>query len=200
MIPEPLAQFPKICWTGETAVCSQMLTPRWVTAHSIFLVMDCSHKTVPIPSDIPSVFDALDQGIFGVFFSLTFWFPLGLKRFAPSSFSGCSWSCMKGAQLFRDAFKEASCEPSFAFLATSFLTCCFYFWPTPCQMTLTGSQMLHIKTRGICSSWEPLVLAVSSPASTHTEHWEFQCTKLSSALDLYFQGKITRHWKAQEAS
>lgn len=138
--------------------------PRRVIGHSIFLVMDCSHTSAPIPSDIPSVFDALDQGIFGVFFLWHFWFSLGLKRFAPSSFSGCSWSWMKGTQQFRDAFKEASCEPSFASLATSFLTCCFYFWPTPLQMTLTGSQMLHIKTRGICSSWEPLVLAVSSPA------------------------------------
>lgn len=104
------------------------------------------------------------------FFLWHFWFPLSLKRFAPSSFSGCSCSCMKGVHLFRDVFKEAGCDPSFASPATSFLTCCFYFWPTLFQITLIGSQMLHIKTKGIYSSWEPLVPAVSSPAPVLLPH------------------------------
>lgn len=134
-----------------------MAFPR-VTAHSILLLMDCGHTSVPIPSDIPSAFDALDQGIFGVFFLWHFWFPLSLKRFAPSSFSGCSWSCMKCVHPFRDAFKVAGSEPSFASLATSFLTCCFYFWPTPFQMTLVGSQKLHIKTRECAINECPLCL------------------------------------------
>lgn len=166
----PLLFFPKICWTGEASVCSQMMAFPRVTAHCIFWVMDCGHTSVPIPSDISfCLWCPWSSHLWG-FFLWHFWFPLGLKRFAPSSFSGCSWSCMKGVHLLRDAFKEAGCEPSFASLATSFPTCCFYFWPTQFQMTLIGSQMLHFNTRGICSSWEPPVPAVPSPVPELPPH------------------------------
>ena len=171
-----------------------MAFPR-ASAHSIFLVMDCGRASVPIPLDLPSVFDALDQEIF---FLWHFWFPAGLQRSAPSSLLGSSWSCMKSVHLSRckcrNAFKEAGCKPSSASLATSFLTCCFYFWSTSFQLTLIWSQMLHVKTGVLCSSWQTLLPAVTSaapvlPPHRHGTDSEFQCIKLFLVLNTHFQGK-----------
>lgn len=95
-----------------------MAFPR-ATAQSIFLVMDCSHVSVPVPLNLPSVFDALDQENL---FLWHFWFTVGLKRFVPSSLLGSSWSCMKSVHLSsckcrksRNAFQEAGCEPQLCF-------------------------------------------------------------------------------------
>lgn len=64
---QSLLLLPEICWMGETSVFSQATAFPRAAAHSIFLVMDCGRSSVPIPLDLPSAFDALDQEIF--FFS-----------------------------------------------------------------------------------------------------------------------------------
>lgn len=202
MIPEPLAQFPKICWTGETAVCSQMLTPRWVTAHSIFLVMDCSHKTAPIPSDIPSVFDALDQGIFGIFFFLWHFSSHWVWRdLLPPHFLdalGAAWRTLNCSGML---LKKQVVSPALLFWPLHSSLAVFIFGPPHVRWHWLDPKCYTSKQGGYATPESPWCLqSLPLPPHTHTQHWEFQCTKLSSALDLYFQGKITRHWKTQEAS
>lgn len=136
--------------------------------------MGCSHASVPIPLDLPSVFGALDQEIF---FSLKFLAPSGPEEICSLLTFGNFWSCTKNIHLFRskcrkgrNAFKEADCQPSFASLATLFLTCCFYFWSTPFQLTLTCSQMRHLTTGVLRSSWQTLLPAVTSAAPVLPPH------------------------------
>lgn len=195
---QSLLLLPEICWMGETSVFSQATAFPRAAAHSIFLVMDCGRSSVPIPLDLPSAFDALDQEIF---FLWHFWLPVGLKRFAPSSLLGSSWSCMKSIHLSRckcrksrNAFKEGGCEPSSAARATSFLTCCFYFSSTPFQLTLIWSQTLHIKTGVLRSSWQTLLPAVTSAGPVllphrHGADRQFQRIKLFLVSDPHVQGK-----------
>lgn len=158
-----------------------MAFPR-ATAHSVFWVMDGGHTSVPIPSDIPAAFDALDQGIFGVFFSDIFgshwlWRDLLSPHFLDAL--GGAWRVFTCPGML---LKKQVVSPVLLLWPLHSSLAVFIFGPPNFRWHRLDPKCYTL-TQGECAVPESPLCLQSLPlpqCCLHTDNWEFQCIKLLS--------------------